>query len=153
MKKILIGVVAIAIVIVGGYFVFSKKAVVPVVNEQLNSLATTTAAVEDISNWNIYRNEELKFEFKYPPAWTLLGERSPIRTQKAVSFSLRKSSADPILLFSISGFPTNEMQNAPSDRQIFRKLGENGNYTFLAFSPDHYSIDNTGVKELDVILS
>ena len=61
MKKILIGVVAIAIVIVGGYFVFSKKAVVPVVNEQLNSLATTTAAVEDISNWNIYRNEELKF--------------------------------------------------------------------------------------------
>ncbi len=68
-KKPIIGII-VAVLLVSGYFVFSKKATAPIVNEQQNSLVTTTTN-EDISNWKTYRNDKYSFEFKYPTSATI----------------------------------------------------------------------------------
>ncbi len=64
-KKLVIGIIVIAILIAGGYFVFFKKAVAPITNEQQNSLATETSTI-DTSDWKTYKNDKYGFEFRYP---------------------------------------------------------------------------------------
>ncbi len=111
----------------------------------------------DVSDWEKYTNDEFGFEFSYPKTYELKASRSPVQNQKAVSFSLVKSSADPVLLFSISGFPekhpVDQAWEVPTDRLIFRNLGKSDGYTFFAFSPDGYLVDKNGVKQMEEIVS
>ncbi len=70
-KKIVAIIFVIIVLLIGGYFVFSKKANSPVVNEPQNPLATATTTTEDTSNWQTFKNDNFGFAIKFPQDATL----------------------------------------------------------------------------------
>ena len=67
-QKVFISIIIIVVVAVAGYFVLTKKSNNINTAELLPSVSSQT----DTSNWKTYRNEELKYEIKYPADWKLL---------------------------------------------------------------------------------
>ncbi len=73
-KKVFFGIIAVAVLFFGGYFVLYRQDAVPVsvVDEQRNLSTTTTPIFNDISDWKTYRDDEYGFELKYPEDWNFI---------------------------------------------------------------------------------
>jgi len=59
---IIILLLIIGIIVVGGYYLLDNK------NKKINTLYNVNKPI-NISNWQIYKNEEYKFSAKYPSDW------------------------------------------------------------------------------------
>jgi hypothetical protein len=68
-------VLILAIVVVGGFWVWRSNQKVEVVEEQIQSQNQQQGGDQqvlvDTSDWNTYRNEEYGFEVKYPEEWEI----------------------------------------------------------------------------------
>lgn len=135
----------------------------PVVEEPLSSpvVNETTPVSDDISNWQTYRNEEYRFEFKYPssfvinndktwaqfvdgPAYSLgLSDQSAIE-QPHISFSFRirtDGHDTPYeILYNILVSDSGSINVISEDREFYKQsMGGPG------FFDDHRSIKATTV--------
>ena len=70
--NIVLIVVIVAIIAVGGYFVFVKKS--EPITQQPTPTTTqnptpTATPKNETANWEVYRNEKYGIEFKHPTGW------------------------------------------------------------------------------------
>lgn len=63
---VVIGMIAIVVIVIGGYFIFSKRLVKPSETQTQQSLQMI-----DISDWKTYTNNQYGFELKYPSNWVI----------------------------------------------------------------------------------
>ncbi|MFA6076887.1 MAG: PsbP-related protein [Candidatus Paceibacterota bacterium] len=150
-KKIIWGII-IAVVIIGAgsytYMYFSQ----PTYDKNHNW-------GPDTSDWETYTNEKYGFEFKYPTAWSMQSEESPILNQKIVSFSFQTPKPiDTLILFSIVLYPKNEWVEIKNEFQkpngrAFTELIANNSDVFVALLPSPYLIPKEYKTEYDAILS
>lgn len=71
--NIILIVIIVAIVAVGGYFVFSKKlepiAQQPTPTPTKTPVSPTPTAKDETAGWNTFTDTQYGFEFKYPDTW------------------------------------------------------------------------------------
>ena len=95
-SNILLIVVAVVVLVIGGYFVLVNKLgnQNPIVQETPNSnIPTPTQTTNETVGWKTYRNDTLGFEFKYPPNWVIEDvqeerQEPPLYPVKSYIFSL-----------------------------------------------------------------
>lgn len=70
-KVITIAIVAIALIAIAGYFIFSKSSVKPTEIKTQQSSQNL-----DVSSWKTYQNDQYGFEVQYPDGWSVYSDEA-----------------------------------------------------------------------------
>lgn len=148
-KKIIWGVVIIAVIIITGvcYSISKPKDdhILVESTDLINKYANTTPT----SDWKTYANTKYGFEIKYPSTWGLKSvNEGPIPNQKRVSFMF--NTPGNLIGFTIVANTKEEL--APY-HGVGTKLGENNDYVFSSRLPDGYVIPDELKSEYLTLLS
>lgn len=101
-KKLLIGIIVVAVLITGGYFASRKIAVVPITNEPQQSFGVIDGTPVDASAWLTYRNEKFGFEMQVPTD-TVVKQEWNDSANKLVYLEYEKGKYFEVRLNSVNG--------------------------------------------------
>ncbi len=108
----------------------------------------------DTSAWKEYKNEDYKFTFKYPLDWNLTSvEKSPISTQKRVSFIFRTlNPVETTVLFSVWLIHIDDWDAARSTG-YYEPVGRDKEYILAVSLPSAYAFPREFLQEYKTLLT
>lgn len=125
-------VIVLILLIIIGYFVFYKKDKAESPIDEVEEKIVEEKEEVDMSDWEIYENEEYGFSLKFPEAWKNYTTKKRILswgddTSDSIDFGFLEQDS----LFNISVHEKNQWQKIQSEEQPNPTyLGENDRYVF-----------------------